>query len=72
MCICENKCIYNGVHVNAISPIVGQEVRRIIMEGQGLGQRQHKTCQSQKKLKKKNRVCLGSGQLEGFFPIMLK
>uniref|UniRef100_A0A3Q0RJX0 Cell adhesion molecule 1b n=1 Tax=Amphilophus citrinellus TaxID=61819 RepID=A0A3Q0RJX0_AMPCI len=32
----------NGFHVNTISPIVGQALRRILMEGQGLGQRMQK------------------------------
>lgn len=36
-------------------PIVGQAVNRILMEGQDLGQRRQKTCQS----REKNRKCYG-------------
>lgn len=33
MCIFESKCICNGFNVNAISPIVGQAGKMILMEG---------------------------------------
>lgn len=59
MCICENKCICNGLNADTITPIVGQAVNWILMQGQGLGQGRQKPCRTKEKLKKKNRKCCG-------------